>query len=100
MFGQHRGRHKHANRASAERAETLAALRPGQDAVITRISDDIARAQALRFGMGVGASVVCTSVLPGGPVIVRSGRQEIAVGRALAGRIGIRGTIGGCRECA
>jgi len=100
MFGQQRGRHRHKHGAGGGQPETLAALRPGQDAVITRISDDIARAQALRFGMGVGASVVCTSVLPGGPVIVRSGRQEIAIGRTLAGRIGVRGTAGGCRECA
>jgi ferrous iron transport protein A len=64
-------------------------MRAGDQAVIAGIPDDRARAQAVRFGMGVGAAVHCVTTLPGGPVVLRSGRQEIAVGRGLARRISI-----------
>lgn len=69
---------------------TLAALRRGERCVVLGIDDDTARAQATRFGMSEGATVSCVTALPAGPVILRSGRQEIAVGRGLAGRIRIR----------
>lgn len=75
--------------ASGDSAGTLAVLRPGQEATIAEIPDSTARAQALRFGMGGGASVLCVSVIPGGPVVLRSGRQEIAIGHGLARRIRI-----------
>lgn len=89
---RHRGHRNHAS--------TLAVLRPGQEATIAEISDDTARAQALRFGMGCGACVRCISVVPGGPVVLRSGRQEIAVGRGLAQRIRIHAENGARSECA
>ena len=69
---------------------TVAALTAGEHAVIGVIEDDRARAQALRFGMGEGADVECVTAIASGPVIVRSGRQEIAVGRGLARRIRLR----------
>lgn len=69
---------------------TLAALRRGERCVVLGIDDDTARAQATRFGMSEGATVSCVTALPAGPVILRSGRQEIAVGRGLASRIRIR----------
>jgi Fe2+ transport system protein FeoA len=37
--------------------------------------------------MGEGASIECVLTLPGGPVVLRVGRQEIAVGRGLARRV-------------
>lgn len=83
------GRGARASRPAREAVGTLAAMRPGDDVVIGRIEDDIARAQALRFGMGEGATVRCTAVLPAGPLVVRAGRQEIAVGRGLARRIAV-----------
>ncbi|MDO8880442.1 MAG: ferrous iron transport protein A [Coriobacteriia bacterium] len=87
-----RGRNGHGRGFGGRRGEdpgTLAVLRAGDEAVIAGIHDDCARAQAVRFGMGVGASVHCVTTLPGGPVVLRSGRQEIAVGRGLARRIRI-----------
>jgi ferrous iron transport protein A len=109
MFGQGRGQRQGRGRGhgwgaghdgqgepgrgwrSARREDdaTLASLRPGRSAVIGAIDDDRARAQAYRFGMGQGARVRCMNVLPAGPIVIRSGRQEIAVGRGLARRIGI-----------
>ena len=47
----------------------------------------MARVHALRFGMGEGSRISCVSRIPAGPVILKSGRQEIAVGRRLAERI-------------
>ena len=85
-----RGRsRRHGGRTRGLADGTLGSLRAGDRAVITRIADDTARAQATRFGMGEGAQVSCVTTLPGGPVIVRSGRQEIAIGRGLAGRISV-----------
>jgi len=100
LRGQGRGhRHGHGPGAAARRggwfargrdagaSGTLLALQPGEQCVIGAIADDCARAQALRFGIGNGALVSCVTKLPGGPVVLRAGRQEIAVGRGLACRI-------------
>lgn len=92
MFGQGR---RHRRNRDAEQGWTLAGLRPGQQAIIEAIDDNVARAQATRFGMGAGATVSCVTTVPGGPVVLRSGRQEIAVGRGLARRIRVQGA-GAC----
>ncbi|MBN2848803.1 MAG: ferrous iron transport protein A [Coriobacteriia bacterium] len=86
--GPRRGRGP--GRRRSDESGTIAALTPGEQAVIGVIDDDRARAQALRFGMGEGATVECVTAIASGPVIVRSGRQEIAVGRGLARRIRLR----------
>lgn len=87
MFGRRR---QHARGQAAEKVRTLAGLRPGQHATIQEIEDSVARAQAVRFGMGAGARVSCVTAVPGGPVVLKSGRQEIAVGRGLARRIQVQ----------
>lgn len=66
---------------------TLDQTKPGQSFTIASIEDDFARLQAIRFGICEGACAVCQSVLPGGPVVVRKGKQELALGRKLACRI-------------
>lgn len=96
MFG-HRARRTNGQHHDA--AGTLAVLRAGDHATIEAIEDDSARAQAIRFGMGAGAAVQCVTTLPGGPIVLRSGRQEIAVGRGLARQIRIQGSEVR-RECA
>ena len=45
------------------------------------------RGQAIRLGLLPGARGLCLSSLPGGPVVILHGSQEIAVGRRLARRI-------------
>jgi len=62
----------------------------GQEFTITAIEDDFARIQAIRFGIAEGARAWCQAVLPGGPVVVRKGKQELAMGRKLATRIQVR----------
>ena len=58
--------------------------------MVVGIDDERARDVALRFGMAAGASVCCVAAIPAGPIVLRSGRQEIAVGRTLARRIAVR----------
>ncbi len=69
---------------------TLADARAGQRFVVTGVEDEGARVTALRFGMAEGACVHCTARIPAGPIVLRSGRQEIAVGRQLAKSITVR----------
>lgn len=69
---------------------TLADARVGERFIVTNVGDDQARITALRFGMAEGACVHCTTRIPAGPIVLRSGRQEIAVGRELAKRIEVR----------
>ena len=55
---------------------------------ITGLPDDPAlRSQCIRLGLSVEALFTCLERLPGGTVVVQAHRQEIALGRALAGEI-------------
>ncbi|MHB9005073.1 MAG: FeoA family protein [Coriobacteriia bacterium] len=69
---------------------TLDTVRSGDRFEVIEIADEHARMSALRFGMAEGASVSCVTTIPAGPVVVCSGRQEIAIGRHLARRIRVR----------
>lgn len=69
---------------------SLDCARKGEHFEIVSVNDDHARMQALRFGMAEGARIECITKVPAGPVVLRSGRQEIAVGRALAKKITVR----------
>jgi len=91
--GRRQNRHGWRFGRPVEEPGTLAALLAGDDAVIESIECPTARAHALRFGMGEGATVSCVSIIPAGPVVLRSGRQEIAVGRGLARRIRVRAKV-------
>lgn|GEM_PF-1465725 len=74
---------------------TLDTLRSGDAFEVLEIGDDSSRVHALRFGMAEGACVHCVTRIPAGPIVVRSGRQEVAVGRRLARRIRGRRTSPG-----
>ncbi len=69
---------------------SLDCVRAGEHLEIMSVDDDHARVQALRFGMAEGACVQCVTRIPAGPLVLKSGRQEIAVGRSLAQRIRVR----------
>lgn len=69
---------------------SLASARKGESFRIVEVDDAHARIQAMRFGMSAGSSVECITRIPAGPIVIRSGRQEIAVGRSLASRIRVR----------
>lgn len=66
---------------------TLDRIKRGQVFKIVSISDEPTRVQAIRFGFTEGAMVTCAETVPAGPIILRKDRQEIAVGRGLAGKI-------------
>jgi Fe2+ transport system protein FeoA len=69
---------------------TLADARAGESFVVTGVDDAHARITALRFGMAEGACIRCVTRIPAGPIVLKAGRQEIAVGRGLARLIGVR----------
>lgn len=69
---------------------SLDKARRGDELEIVRVDDERARVQCLRFGMAEGACVTCVTRIPGGPLVLKSGRLEIAVGRGLAKRIRVR----------
>lgn len=69
---------------------TLAEARKGQHFTVTAVDDERARVTCLRFGMAEGACIQCVARIPAGPIVLKSGRQEIAVGRELAKRIRVR----------
>ena len=71
-------------------SEALATSRAGDRIEILSVDDPLARVQALRFGIAEGAVVECVTRIPAGPIVVRSGRQEIAIGRGLARRVRIK----------
>jgi ferrous iron transport protein A len=69
---------------------TLDCMSKGEKFEIISVNDTAARVQALRFGMCEGSNVECVTKIPAGPLVIKSGRQEIAVGRSLAKRISVR----------
>ncbi len=68
----------------------LSELRRGQKAVIDNIPDDQLRVQLMRFGITAGSQVVCHAKILLGPVVLRFGGQEIALGREIAQQIKVR----------
>lgn len=68
---------------------TLNKINQGQIFKINNILEKSAREQAIRLGLFEGASVKCSHKLPYGPIILKTGMQEIAIGRNLAKKIEI-----------
>ncbi len=68
---------------------TLDMVRRGDRVRILKILDPQVRFQAIRFGIGEGADVRCAEKLPAGPIVLRRGRQEIAIGRSIARSISV-----------
>ncbi len=66
---------------------TLEQARIGEKLIVREITDPEMKMKAIRFGVIEGAEVICAEKLPYGPVVIRKGRQELAVGRRLAQRI-------------
>lgn len=67
--------------------KTLDKLLKGDRFSIVDVLDDEVRCQLVRFGVEPGQPLYCDYVLPGGPIIVKRGRQQIAIGRSLAERV-------------
>ena len=69
---------------------TLDMAKRGSEMEILSIADPHSRSMLMRMGICEGSKVVCHEKLPLGPVVLRSKRQEIAVGRQLAKRITVK----------
>jgi len=78
------------NLNNAEEEMCLSDLRRGEWARVLNIPDDTLRVQLLRFGIHDGSRVRCHARLPFGPVVLRYGGQEIALGREVARSIEIQ----------
>lgn len=57
---------------------------------IVALPAGVVRSQFIRFGIVEGETVECLLRLPGGTVVIRKNRQEIAIGRALARQVLVR----------
>lgn len=64
-------------------------MRRGDKATIGNIVQEELRVQLLRFGITEGCQVQCLTNIPFGPVVLRYGGQEIALGRELARQVTI-----------
>ncbi|MFZ5631889.1 MAG: FeoA family protein [Bacillota bacterium] len=79
---------------------TLDKARRGQRLKIVSLPDELTRAQAIRFGISEGTVVTCQEVVPAGPIVIARNRQEIAIGRKLAGLIAVEPLAAGRKKCA
>ncbi len=68
---------------------TLEQANTGDKLIVKNINDPQMRVKAIRFGVMEGVEITCMEKLPYGPVVIRRGRQELAVGRGLAQRIAV-----------
>lgn len=66
---------------------TLNKVGCGQMFKIQNINEKSVREQAIRLGLFEGSQATCSHKLPYGPVILKTGMQEIAIGRNLAKKI-------------
>jgi ferrous iron transport protein A len=68
---------------------TLAKATSGEMVKIHSIPRGLIYTQFVRFGIGEGERVLCVERLPGGPIVLKKNRQEIAVGHKLAEQISV-----------
>lgn len=68
----------------------LSNVQKGQMFKIINIANSAARHQTIRLGIGEGSTVSCSHKLPYGPIILKLGMQEVAIGRNLADDITIK----------
>jgi ferrous iron transport protein A len=74
---------------STDQHSLIDARRSKRGTIVALPSDASLRSQCIRLGLSIGASFTCLQRLPGGTIVVETGRQEIALGNALARTIGV-----------
>lgn len=62
---------------------TLEQAKVGETLLVYRITDPETATIAMRLGISEGESFFLASKIPGGPVVIRRGAVEIALGREL-----------------
>jgi len=58
--------------------------------ILVNLPSGIHKVQLIRMGLSEGDKILCLQRLPGGTMIIRKNRQEIAIGYHLAKEIKIR----------
>lgn len=71
-------------------AKELSATHIGDMVEVVSVDDAHARIQALRFGINPGAVVETIARVKAGPIVIKSGFQEIAIGAPLAQKIMVK----------
>lgn len=66
---------------------TLEQAKVGETVLIRTISDPETATVAMRLGLSEGEKVLLASKVPGGPVVIRQGAMEVALGRELCKKI-------------
>ncbi len=62
----------------------------GQVLEIISFPEGDVKSQGIRFGIDSGEFVIISQVYKKGPVVIKKGNQEIAIGRKLAEKIVVR----------
>ncbi|MBZ0178774.1 MAG: ferrous iron transport protein A [Melioribacteraceae bacterium] len=70
-------------------ALTLDKALKGHSLTIAKLPNGDIKSQLIRLGITEGLTVSCIEKLPGGTIVLRRNRQEIALGSALAKSIEI-----------
>ncbi|MTI85264.1 MAG: ferrous iron transport protein A [Firmicutes bacterium] len=79
---------------------TLDKAQKGQVIKISSIDNPDIKTQAIRLGIGEGEVVTCREIIPAGPVVICKCKQEVAIGRQLARKIGIEPVALPLNKCA
>ncbi|MDF1611070.1 MAG: FeoA family protein [Stygiobacter sp.] len=69
--------------------KTLDKISQGKFLKITKLPTGDIKSQLIRLGLSEGDKLKCTHKLPGGTIVVKKNRQEIAIGFDLAKKIKI-----------
>lgn len=68
----------------------LSEARHGDVVEVVDVNDPAVKIQCVRVGLQVGSRLECIRSLPNGPVVVRCGTCELAIGRPVASCIRVR----------
>lgn len=69
---------------------TLDTVRRNSEVEIVSIPEGDCKSQLIRMGISEGVRVTCRHKLPLGAIVLKSRRQEMAIGRQLAKQIVVR----------
>ena len=69
---------------------TLDQAKRGDLLEVLTLGSGPARAKMLRLGISEGCEITCILKVPAGPLVVREGAMEVAVGRKTASEIRVK----------
>jgi Fe2+ transport system protein FeoA len=68
----------------------LSQAKTGDRLTVVQIPPGLVRAQLLRLGISEGCELTCVLTIPAGPVVVRQGNLDVALGRKTAAEVQVR----------